>query len=509
MEFHEKLDFFMNITKTGNSFLGRKVNLDPSYISRIRRGKRGPLKDEAIIGSIADYFARSCTDDYQRKAITDALKLNCCPADSSELSHYIKEWLIDKKQRDVKSIDDFLNSFKMTKSKPESIQMKQQNDFEVCPVLDEISVYYGIEGKQQAAAYFLNDVIASKQPQTLLLCSDEATDWMTEDREFAAKWSRLMATALSKGNKIKIIHTVSRNLDEMLHAISQWMPLYMSGAIEPYYYPKKRDGLFKKTLFISPGISAVVASSVGSMVCQAANLLIRDEAAIDAFTAEFDQYLSQCKPLMRIFSSAEDKKYFDTLTEFEKEKSNSIIRTESLSLVTMPDTLASEIIGRFNAPDLNLGFYHKNRKQTFEENLETNTLFEIIPKFDLKMINRNEVIVSFSYMMNGSVLHYTKDEYVKHLEHIAYLLEEHKNFHIKMIEGVVDSSYTVYAKDDIGAVVVKTASSPVLMAINEKNLSYAFWDYLISTIGDLDYHHPNDKKELYELKEYINKIKGS
>src|SRR6056297_1343900 len=285
--------------------------------------------------------------------------------------------------------------------------------------------------------------------------------------------------------------------------------LYMSGAIEPFYYPKKRDGLFKKTLFISPGISAVVASSVGSMVCQAANLLIRDEAAIDAFTAEFDQYLSQCKPLMRIFSSTKDKTYFDTLTEFEKEKSNSIIRTESLSLVTMPDTLASEIIGRFNTPDLDLDFYHKNRKQTFEENLKTNTLFEIIPKFDLETINRNEVIVSFSYMINGSVLHYTKDEYVKHLEHIAYLLEEHKNFHIKMVESVVDSSYTVYAKDDIGAIVVKTVSSPVLLAINEKNLSYAFWDYLISTIGDWNYHNPNDKKELNELNKYINKIKGS
>jgi hypothetical protein len=29
-----------------------------------------------------------------------------------------------------------------------------------------------------------------------------------------------------QGNKIKIIHTISRDLDEMLNAISQWMPLY-------------------------------------------------------------------------------------------------------------------------------------------------------------------------------------------------------------------------------------------------------------------------------------------
>ena len=125
------------------------------------------------------------------------------------------------------------------------------------------------------------------------------------------------------------------------------------------------------------------------------------------------------------------------------------------------------------------------------------------------MFNRNEVIVSFSDMMNGGALHYTKEEYVKHLEHIAYLLEENKNYHIKMVEGVIDSAYTLYAKDDIGAIVAKTSSPPIILAINEKNLSSAFWDYLISTIGERDYHHPNDEEELKKLKEYINRIKGS
>jgi hypothetical protein len=153
--------------------------------------------------------------------------------------------------------------------------------------------------------------------------------------------------------------------------------------------------------------------------------------------------------------------------------------------------------------------YHQRRKQAFEENLKTNTVFEIIPKFNLEMINRNEVIVSFSDMMTGAALHYTREEYVKHLDHIAFLLEECKNFHIKMIEGVADSYFTVYAKDDIGAVVAKTSFPPIMLAINEKNLSSAFWDYLICIIGERDYHHPNDKEELKTLKEYINWIKSS
>jgi len=112
-------------------------------------------------------------------------------------------------------------------------------------------------------------------------------------------------------------------------------------------------------------------------------------------------------------------------------------------------------------------------------------------------------------MLKGGVFRYTKEEYVEHLDHIAYLLRVHKNYHIKMIDGSIDSTYTAYAKDDIGAIVAKTSVPPVILAINEVNLASAFWDYLISTIGERDYHHPNDKEELKKLNEYINWIKSS
>ncbi|MDD3138459.1 MAG: hypothetical protein PHX08_05750, partial [Lachnospiraceae bacterium] len=160
MEFHEKLDFLMNITKTSNSSLGKRVNLDSSHLSRLRRGQRGPLKDEAIIGLMADYFARHCAEDYQCRAIEDALKLNFSAADVSELGIYIKEWLMNKKQEDVKSMEDFLNNFKVTRTKPEVIQVEQRNDLDASLVPDKISVYYGSEGKRQATEYFLKDVIA-------------------------------------------------------------------------------------------------------------------------------------------------------------------------------------------------------------------------------------------------------------------------------------------------------------------------------------------------------------
>ena len=146
---------------------------------------------------------------------------------------------------------------------------------------------------------FLKEVIEQETPRTLLLYSDEVTDWMTQDPKFCMRWAELMKKVLGKGNRMRIIHTVSRDLDEMLRAIHQWMPLYMTGLIEPYYYPRKRDGLFKQTLFVAPGVSAVISSSVGSSVESAPNLLVRRKDVIASYEIQFIQCLAQCRPLMQ------------------------------------------------------------------------------------------------------------------------------------------------------------------------------------------------------------------
>ena len=154
-----------------------------------------------------------------------------------------------------------------------------------------------------------------------------------------------MSNTLARGNRIKIIHTVSRNLDEMLSAISQWMPLYMSGLIEPYFYPKKRDGLFRHTLFIAPKTGAIIASSVGNMENEA-NFLTRNIETVKAITEKYRQLLSLCKPLMHIFTAKDQDIFPNILEKFEKEQGDILIQSASLSLLTMPGSIAGHILSR-------------------------------------------------------------------------------------------------------------------------------------------------------------------
>jgi len=74
----------------------------------------------------------------------------------------------------------------------------------------------------------------------------------------------------------------------------------MTGAIEPYYYPRLRDGVFHRTLFIASDHSAMVANSVRGGCGDTLNVLLRDKTAVLALEAEFRGFLALCRPLMEI-----------------------------------------------------------------------------------------------------------------------------------------------------------------------------------------------------------------
>lgn len=501
MTFSEKLDFLMDITKTSNSALAHSVSLDASYISRLRSGKRLMPKDGHMIQGMAVFLARRATEDYQKKALSDALKVTSLQGNSSLLADEIVNWLIHDDTDRKEQVGRFLSGFSgMTRRQTTALPSENcRSSFPNEP----ISIYYGVEGKRRAAEYFLSEVAAQETPRTLLLFSDEGTAWMTEDPAFTQRWAELMIRVLSRGNRIKIIHTISRDLDEMLNAISQWMPLYMSGSIEPYFYPKKRDGVFKRTLFIAPETAAVISSSVGNQVSVAANVLYRDRNAVASFAEEFLQYLRLCRPLMRIFTVQEQEECYATLAEFERGQADTLIKTESLSLLTMPEILLAQILKRSGIDESGKASIHEIRRQVFLDNLQSNRFTEIISLPDIETVKSGTVKISMSDMLGGGAVYYTPEEFAAHLEHILALLASCENYHVYLVDRPTEERYMVYAREDLGVIAAKTSQPPVVLAINEGNMTATFWDFLKSIIGEKAYATPQKEAVVTALWDYF------
>ena len=502
MRFSEKLDFLMNITKTSNSALAHSIALDASYISRLRTGKRLLPKNNGVIQGMAAWFARRCTEEYQQKTITGALKI--APGDGINLQVEIYRWLLAEKEESGETVGQFLGSLSAMKGRaaPETGEGGSEPAFS----RDETAVYYGVEGKRQAVQYFLSEVISLDKPHMLLLFSDEETSWMTDDPVFARQWAALMFQTLARRHRIKIIHTISRDLDEMLSAIGQWLPLYMAGTIEPYFYPKKRDGVFRRTLFIAPGTAALVSNSVGVQTARAANVLYRNPAVVAAYEEEFYQYLRLCRPLMRIFNAKDREDCLLTLAEFEKEQGNALVKTESLSLLTIPEEVFSQMLSRAEAPAPELLGFHRFRAENLRQLLLKYDFTEIVVLPEPEAVMAGKVKVALSDMLGGGAIYYTPGEYLLHLQNIIKLLNTYENYHVHFVKGPIEDRYSVYVKEELGAIVAKTSQPPVVLAMSEGNMTASFWDYLISTIGEKAYENPDNKAVIASLQAYLKKL---
>lgn len=457
-----------------------------------------------MIQGMTIFLARQFKEDYQKKALLEVLKLINLPGDSNLLADEITRWLIQDGENSTQQVGRFLSSLSGMASRLEPLG--QSDDSKPYFPDEAVSVYYGIEGKRRAVEYFLSEVAACEKPQMLLLFSDEETSWMTADPTYARRWAELMVRLLARGNRIKIIHTISRDLDEMLSAISQWMLLYMTGLIEPYFYPKKRDGVFKRTLFIAPDTAAVVSNSIGDQVNAAANILYRDRAAVSSFAEEFARYLRLCRPLMQIFTTRERDACYATLAEFEKQKADTLIKTESLSLLTIPETLL-EALHRRADPDEVLSL-HVSRHKKFLEGLLSSRFDEVISLPSVDTVKSGGVKVSMSDTLGGVSVYYTPEEFAVHLEYLIELLETYENYHIHLVDRPTEDGYMVYVREELGIIVAKTFQPPIVFAMSEGNMTAAFWDFLKSMVDEKAYTALDKAKDIANLQAYLIKLKA-
>ena len=303
----KKLDLLMKMTQTRNSALGRALNFDPSYIGRIRTGKRGIPKHQPFLEPAAAYFARNLTDSFQRRAAADAI----CPGlpwpnDPNEAANLILRWFLSDDTPSSAFVDALLGGLSLADEE------RKYSAASLCAPLPgmETLFYYGRLGKQEAVEAFLTPLAVSGKPQTLLLYSDEDFSWLYDDPVFTRRWLALMLSVIRSGGHIRIIHTVARNIGEMLEAVQKWMPLYATGAIEPYYFPRLRDGVYHRTLFVAVGHSAVISDSVDGKDEGKLNLFIRSPEAVNALEQEFLDYLSLCRPLMQIYTRENPEGFF-------------------------------------------------------------------------------------------------------------------------------------------------------------------------------------------------------
>lgn len=491
----EKFDFLMKITNTGNSTLGRILSFDPSYIGRIRSGKRGLPKKQPFIEPAVIYFVRNITDDYQRKALTEKI----CPdkpwpEDNIEAKDLIISWLSKEDDFGTDLISESNLDLPFVTNKDVDIAEPSK------AVNENVQLYYGNEGKRIAVEKFLNTLCDMDTPQTLLLYSDENFSWIYENNDFAKRWAGLLLKFASKGGRIKIIHTISRGIDEMLEAVKKWLPLYMSGTIRPYFYPKLRDGVLRRTLFIAKDHSAIISNSVGDHTQEALNILLYDKDSVKALEVEFQDYLALCRPLMDIFNLQNSDVFWKLLYDFEKKDSNIIMLNPVPSHFTMPASVSKAIYSRTDCKWLSNR--QKNLEESFIRQLQKGfTITEILNLPSPDLVKADKVPVPMCDLFDNPKLCYTAGEFKEHLENLVKLLKENDNYRV-ILFNKAPNDIILYAKEDIGAVISRSVPPTTVFGISQQNMIASLWEYLQNLLAKV----PTKKMTIGLLKKYIEEL---
>lgn len=313
-KFSGKLDMLMKLAEMSNGTLASASEIEYSYVSRLHRGERFPKSGSESLKRICDALFSKIEKDGKLTALSEQTAI---PPENLSAS-VMRDWLCGFTDNiDIVSVRNFIGSIEKMTAEPQR--------FPESSVIPDniISEYYiGSTGLRNAVTRFLSSV---QEGQTLLLYSDHPMDWMTGS--YKAQWAALMFRCLQMGVHIRIIHNVDRNISEMLTAIQSWLPLYLSGLIEPFYNLKQRGERFCHTLFLCPDNAAISGCSTDGAECEYAYVTNSDR--LHRLETEFSLLLENSRPLL----SADTKPQYPDGTVLSRRFGNAEVLADKNSVI--------------------------------------------------------------------------------------------------------------------------------------------------------------------------------
>lgn len=473
--FAERFDALMNIAEVSNSRLGREINMDSSHVGRLRSGARPLPKKHDFLPPACRYLAEHIKKEYQINALLKLTGIGNAELSSMESTAlYLSEWLLEQERDTTAATGRLISGFSRLASRPADISTG--GDAEEAP--QKYAAYlYGNAGKRKAVEQFFLMILQEERPQTLLLFSDESMAWLYEDAAFAARWAELFTKVIRKGNRVRIIHTISRDMNELLEAVTKWVPIYMTGAIEPYCYPRLRDGVFQRTMFIAPSTAAVVSTSVQQDTDGMLNLFLTDRAAVSALAAEYARYFALCRPLIRVFTGADADGFQKAVGSLSCAEGNACLSCAMPPLFAMPEVIINELVS-ISKDDILLPLWRRSLA-TFRKNIKKQRLSLTLLDPKLMLLTPKSLVLPMGELFHGEGLTLTREQYLACYDRLMKLEKQYENLSVS-VRSDLAANMLLYVKEDAGVVMAKTDMPMTSFVISERNIINAIWDYLKS-----------------------------
>ena len=344
----QKLDILLRELDINISRIAAFLHYDPSYLSKIRTGRRNPAHQQQFIEKVCEYVISNYKDEQDRKKVAYLIQCNEDElADSSSYRRKLREWFNSSMPDGVDYVSAFLrkvDSFNLD----DYIRAIHFDSFKVPKVPFQLPVsrhYYGLKEMREGELDFLKHTVLSKSMKPLYICSDMPVEDMAADEDFAKKYMFGLAMVLKKGLHIHIIHDVERPMKDMMLGLENWVPLYMTGQISPYYLKGVQNHVYSHLHYCS-GQVAMTGDCISGHHDLAHYYLTsrKEEVSISQKNMEF--LLKKAHPLMDIYREERKKELHASLLENAGKEGRRRRVLAVPDLGVLPKKLLEEILER-------------------------------------------------------------------------------------------------------------------------------------------------------------------
>ncbi len=452
--FSRRFNAVIDLAELSNVRLSQLINVDPSLISRYRSGSRSPRSNPKLAHLLVQTLYQRIVKSGRQNELARLMRF---PADELDESRLF-DWMLDMDkvaENSASAAEKLLESF-------DSYSVPETPSFPADPVPGETidrtkDVYEGYEGLQQAVIRFLYEAVQGSAEE-LLLYSDQNMDWLLGYPDFRKKWAYLMSRCVNAGIRIRIIHNVDRDLNEINAAIISWLPLYISGRIESFYSVRPGGSRFSHTLFLCPGKACICSWHVVGNEGNGKYHYLTSEKELDSCSKDFRTMMESCKPLVKLIPYREKA----------LPARNTILIQQSLSFASMSEQTALNLL---SGADLE---QYRLQHSAFEKLLKQYEIHECITLADRPALLSGNIHAELPPGSRKTAC--TPEQYAMQIRDLLSLLKNEPNYHLIILPEIPFRKTKIMMNEE--SVVISRGEKPFLsMALTHPLMCQAFQTY--------------------------------
>lgn len=482
--YYQKFDILLRELEINVSKMASALHYDPSYISKIRTGKRTPSDVRGFAENVCGYIVRNFSGQEELNKI---VALTGC--DNETLMHpensfiLLQNWLCSGKFETMDYISGFLQ--KMDEfNLDDYIRAIHFDSFKVPKVPFQLPVsrqYYGLKEMREGELDFLKHTVLSKSMEPLHLCCDMPVEDMAQDQEFAKKYMFGLAMVLKKGLHIHIIHDVERPMKDMMLGLENWIPLYMTGQISPYYLKGIQNKVYSHLHYTS-GQAAMTGDCISGHHDTAHYYLTSRKEEVEICRKNTKYLLKKAHPLMEIYREEKRAALFDFL---EKDSHEEGLRRRILAappLFVIPQEVLKQILaenGISRQECAGILKAHAREQRRIESILTHSQVIDELSQVTKAEYEKYPAVLPVAECFLEKDILLTYQEYRTCVEAAMAYADAHNNYQFSLIKAKGFHNIQIICRMEKWCMVSKNKTPSIHFVIHHPKLRYALENMIL------------------------------